>query len=137
MTESVKKRTGRPPGKNYNENQIYTPPHKQAGEDTPLASEDAAEDFKPRSLLEKKKIEKLEAEIEKINFEMAVQRGLFVSVEELCKEVSSEYTRVRQKLLALESKLSHTLAPITDPIEVKKIINQEVNEILDELSRDR
>jgi hypothetical protein len=39
-------------------------------------------------------------------------------------------------LLSLESKLPHVLAPLDDPLEIKKIIIQEVGEILEELSAD-
>jgi hypothetical protein len=60
----------------------------------------------------------------------------YVSIAEVADVVGTEFTRVRQKILTLETKLPHVLATITDPHEIKRIIGQEVNEILEELSAD-
>jgi len=82
------------------------------------------------------RLAKIKKETEKIELDIDIAKRKYIPVSEVSTAVATEYTRVRAKILSLESKLPHLLAPITDPIDVKAIIQQEVREILEELSYD-
>jgi hypothetical protein len=76
---------------------------------------------------------KLKEDTRKIQIENAITLREYVSIAEVGSEIDAAFTRVRNKLLALENKLL-ILAPIDDPVEVRKIVRQEIDEILVELS---
>lgn len=118
--EQVKRKPGRPRSAKYEENHSY--PSRSSSDSSELA--DA-------------KLAKIKAETNKINLDIEIKKREYIPIVEVSSIVATEYTRVRQKLLSLESKLSHSLAPITDPIKIKEIIQQEVDEVLQELSADQ
>ena len=128
-TTTPKKTRGGQKSENFELNDSY--PSKQARRLERQNKSD--EPHKPNPLVEAR-LEKLKKETEKLELDIQIQKGLYIPASEVTSTVATEYTRVRQKLLALESKLSYVLAPITDPVEVRKIIDQEVQEILEELS---
>jgi hypothetical protein len=83
------------------------------------------------------KLEKLQVETEKLKLDIAITHKQYIHISELSQAVEKEYTRIRQKLLGIGPKVSHIVAPITNPIEIKQILDEEVNEILEELSYDK
>jgi hypothetical protein len=76
-------------------------------------------------------------ETEKLKLDIAITHKQYIHISELSQAVEKEYTRIRQKLLGIGPKVSHIVAPITNPIEIKQILDEEVNEILEELSYDK
>lgn len=130
MTTTPKKPRGGQKSENFELNDSY--PSKQARRLERQTKSDG-EPHQPNPLVEAR-LAKLKKETEKLELDIEIQKGLYIPASEVASTVATEYTRVRQKLLALESKLSYVLAPITDPIEIRKIIDQEIQEILEELS---
>jgi hypothetical protein len=122
---------GRPRSEEYDINASYASSYEPQD-----ATEEEGLEEDSMSPLAKARLEKIQAETNRINLEIAIKKREFIDINEVTAVVSSEYTRVRQKLLSLESKLPHVLAPLDDPLEIKKIIIQEVGEILEELSGD-
>jgi hypothetical protein len=118
MTEPNPK--GRPRGQNYDLNHSH--PSTTTG--------DTGNDLQEARLL------KIQAETRSLDLKNAILLREYIPIGEVTNVVATEYTRVRQKLLALESKLPHVLAPLNNPIDIKQIIKQEVDEILSELSSD-
>jgi hypothetical protein len=80
------------------------------------------------------KEEKLREEVRNLKLKNEILLKDYYPAAEVLEAVSTQNTRIRQKLLTLEFKLPPVLASLQDPIEIKKIIQQEVFEILEELS---
>lgn len=74
---------------------------------------------------------------EKIEIEVAKMRGDLVNIEDVAKVVERQYSIIRAQFRALPSKLAKLLSMISDPHEVFKIIQDEVNQVLTELTADK
>jgi hypothetical protein len=62
--------------------------------------------------------------------------GKLVPIEEIVAGIEQEYTAVKAVLLAIPTKLAVKLSTVTNPIEVKKILDEAINEALGELQAD-
>lgn len=60
--------------------------------------------------------------------------GNLVEIDKVAEQVGDEYSTVRAKLLAIPSKAAPLVAPITAPAQCRKIISDQVDEALQELS---
>jgi hypothetical protein len=136
MAEQIKKTRGGQKTANYELNESFPSKQLRKLEREAAKLKDEGSDIQTNPLVEAR-LQKLLKETEKLQLDIDIQKRNYIPVDEVVSAVGTEYVRVRQKLLALESKLSHVLAPITDPLEVRNIIQSEVNEILEELSYDK
>ncbi|MDX9731561.1 MAG: DUF1441 family protein [Bdellovibrionales bacterium] len=83
---------------------------------------------------EELKIAKLKRE--RAEIDLANKRGDYIAVESVLKEVMTEYTTIRTKLLSLPARLSRHLANIADPEEINQMITDAIDETLEELKSD-
>ena len=67
--------------------------------------------------------------------ELATAREEYISVQEVAQVYADELTNIRTRFLALPSKLAPILLGYDDPRPVQKILLDEVNAILAELSQ--
>jgi phage terminase Nu1 subunit (DNA packaging protein) len=79
---------------------------------------------------EKAKADKIQLQVEKL-------RGELVPIEDVARVVETEYAAVRAALLAISSKVSGELASMDSVIEIKKLLDGHINEVLAELSADQ
>jgi phage terminase Nu1 subunit (DNA packaging protein) len=73
---------------------------------------------------------------DKLELELEVAKGLQVPTEEVAKAVEKEYTYVRSTLLGIPSRCITELAMETDPIKIKAILEDAINEALNHLQAD-
>jgi len=83
------------------------------------------------------KTRKMTADAVLAEIEVAKVRGQVVDVDVMAKAVASDYASVRARLLALPTKLTPLIVPMTDPTEVRDTIERAVAEALEELTVDR
>lgn len=74
------------------------------------------------------------ARAKKMELQVAKLRGEVVPIEDVAVAVEVEYGAVRAALLALPSKCARDLTMIESPVEIKKRLEDMINEILSELS---
>lgn len=74
------------------------------------------------------------AKADKIEIEVAKTRGELVAIEDVAKTVEKEYSAVRQQLISIPTKICQELSTIDDPILIKNLIEDSINEALSELS---
>jgi DNA-binding transcriptional MerR regulator len=84
--------------------------------------------------LEEAKLKLIEAQREKLELELAVTRGELVRSAEVVSVWSNYVVATKTKLLGLPSKLAYELAGIDDPIKLQNRLEEEINELLAELS---
>lgn len=83
------------------------------------------------------KTRKMTADAVLAEIEVAKVRGQVVDVDVMAKAVAGDYALVRARLLALPTKLTPLVVPMTDPAEVRDTIERAVAEALEELTVDR
>lgn len=76
---------------------------------------------------------KAKAEADRIEFDLGIKRGQYVSVELVKHELEKIIMNCRGKLLAMPRKLAPTLATAETPNEAEVILTDGVEEILNEL----
>jgi hypothetical protein len=133
MAEQIKKKRGGQKTANYELNESFPSKQLRKLEREAAKLKDEGSDIQTNPLVEAR-LQKLLKETEKLQLDIDIQKRNYIPAIEVSSAVSTEYTRVRQKLLSLESKLPHILAPISDPIEIRRIIQSEISEVLAELS---
>lgn len=74
------------------------------------------------------------ADAELAEYELAEKKREVVPIEEAVEMLTREFSRVRQKLLALPSKLAPIVVAIKDQASAKEAIEAEITEVLNELS---
>ena len=119
-------KVGRPRSDNFDMNHSHP--------STAIDTDDDAVEPSQGNMLQTARLLKIQAETRSLDLKNAILIREYIPIAEVTAAVATEYTRVRQKLLSLESKLPHVLAPINDPTAIKEIIRQEITEILEELS---
>jgi len=77
------------------------------------------------------------AKADKIQLQVEKLRGELVPIEDVARVVEAEYAAVRAALLAISSKVSGELATLDSIIEIKKLLDGHINEVLAELSADQ
>lgn len=97
----------------------------------------AAESFKGMQ----KKIEMVEYEIQKeklhkVRIENEMQMGKLVPIAEVAKTVEREYSFVKAQLKSIPAKLSLPISMETEPALVNKMMMDEINQVLSELTAD-
>lgn len=95
-----------------------------------------------RAVFEQKDVAKerarlLKAQADKAELDLKERQGELVSIEDVVKDVASEYTILRQRLLSIPNKLAMPLSSVTQPHEVQQILQAEIVELLTELSSDQ
>ena len=78
---------------------------------------------------------KTEAEADMAEIELAKIKSELVAIEDVMPEQERRYTNIRQRFLGLPSKAAPLLCP-DDPKRARKILDQMVREILEELVAD-
>jgi hypothetical protein len=73
---------------------------------------------------------------ESAELDLARKRAELVSVEEVRNELEREYVVLRQRFLALPTKLARALVPMDNPQEISAFILDEVGKILEGLKTD-
>jgi len=134
MTDTTKKSRGGQKSANYELNESF--PSKAIRRIERLNKKNNVDSDESGNPLVGARLKKLLLEADKLQLDIDIVKRNYIPVIEVSTAVATEYTRVRSKLLTLESKLPHVLAPLIDPLEIKRIIQQEVGEILAELSYD-
>lgn len=76
---------------------------------------------------------KAKAEADRIEFDLNIKKGLYVSAELVTHELEKIIMNCRSKLLALPRKYAPILATAQNPNEVEKILTSGVEEALNEL----
>jgi phage terminase Nu1 subunit (DNA packaging protein) len=76
------------------------------------------------------------ARADKVQLQVEQLRAELVPIEDVARVVESEYAAVRAALLAIPSKVSAELANLTSVIEIKRHLEDHINETLAELSAD-
>ncbi len=74
------------------------------------------------------------ARADKMELEVAKRRGELIEVESVAKVIEQEYSAVRAALFAIPIKMAMVLAPLTQPTEIKRELEDSINEVLQELS---
>ena len=90
--------------------------------------------------LDKIKAEQLRyetARANRIELQNAKLQGEVVAIEDVAGVVEKEYAAVRASLLSIPSKASIELSALTSPIEIKKRLEDLINETLEELTADQ
>ena len=125
----------RPRSENFALNSSYPSTLSNVDEDFDDIEDSAPS--KSQQLVEAR-LDKIRAETRKLDLETSIKLQEYVKISEVSSTVNKEYNRVRNKVLSLESKLPHVLEPLSlsTASEIKRIIQQEVAEILTELSAD-
>lgn len=82
------------------------------------------------------KLRKLEAEAALAELELSRELGTVVPIEDAIRIHADDCTRIRTRFLALPSKKCHELANETSPKIIERILEDEIREILTELSTD-
>lgn len=72
---------------------------------------------------------------DKLELENAVTRGELVQASEVEEMWGGEYSRVKNKLMAIPPKLAPLMLGVKTPAEAQEIIKAVIHEALDELSR--
>lgn len=88
-----------------------------------------------------KKTQQIEYEIEKeklnkIRMDNEVKQQKLLYIEDVVRTVEKEYMFIKAQFKAMPSRLSKTLSITSNPIEVNKVLMDEINSILTELSSD-
>lgn len=86
--------------------------------------------------LNEAKLRKLQAEASLAEIELQRERAELVEIEEVAKQVASEYSTVRAKLLALPTKVSGIIYSLQSQREVTEVLDNAIREILQELTAD-
>jgi phage terminase Nu1 subunit (DNA packaging protein) len=97
-----------------------------------------------RSMIEKKgdvdyeraRAQKMRAMAEIAEIELAVKKGELVRVEIISEQIKKEYGYVREKLLAIPSKISLQLCGITEPGDIQKKLDKSINDALSDMQGD-
>ena len=76
------------------------------------------------------------ARAEKVEIEVARQKGELVAIEDVTRTVGKEYTYVRASILSLPAKLARPIAIEDDPAVCMSLLKKEVDEILNHLQAD-
>ena len=69
-----------------------------------------------------------------VELQLAKLRGDLVEVGEVCDQVESEYVSVRQRLLAIPTKLANQLVPLDTPAEIQNLLMEACTEALEDLT---
>jgi hypothetical protein len=86
-----------------------------------------------REEMDRAKLRKLLLEGDIIEIQRDKERGQLINLEEAITERKDTDARIRTKLLSFPSRFSLELSGISDPIEIQKIIDDGVREVLLEL----
>ena len=87
--------------------------------------------------LGKHRARKLKAEADQLEMRSGEMRGELIAASEFHQMVTSAFTRVRSKMLALPSKLAPVVAIEKTAAEVEKVLRDAVHEALAELATTR
>ncbi len=90
-----------------------------------------------RKKLQEEELRHESAKADKIQLQVEKLRGELVPIEDVARVVEAEYAAVRAALLAISSKVSGELATLDSIIEIKKLLDGHINEVLAELSADQ
>jgi DNA-binding Lrp family transcriptional regulator len=82
-------------------------------------------------------LRKARADAEKAEIDVKVKRGELVAIEEVAEVVGKEYTYVRARILAMPTRLAKPLSMESDPLVVKKLLDEAVTEALEDLAADQ
>lgn len=77
------------------------------------------------------------AEAALVELELAKEQGAVVSIDDVSKEVSANYSALRAKLLSLPSKTASLVFTSKDLVEAKRILEDAIIEALNELVGNR
>ncbi len=86
---------------------------------------------------EEAKRRKMAAEAALVELELAKEQGAIVSIDDVSKEVSANYSALRAKLLSLPSKTASLIFTSKDLVEAKRILEDAIIEALNELVGNR
>jgi phage terminase Nu1 subunit (DNA packaging protein) len=86
-----------------------------------------------REEIDKAKLRKILLEGDIIELQRDKEKGELIRLDEAIIERKDTDTRIKQKLLSLPSRISLELSGISDPIEIQKILDEFVRELLLEL----
>jgi phage terminase Nu1 subunit (DNA packaging protein) len=81
---------------------------------------------------EETRLKRLQAD--KVELDLMERRGELVEASEVSSAWQSILSRVRSRLLKMPSSIAPIVAPLTDPHEIQKRIDDSVREALEELS---
>lgn len=84
--------------------------------------------------LYKAKLEKIHAEIERIRFRLSVEKGEYVAKDEIEKELTSAFLKVKTRLLSIPGKLATEIVGVQDPNVISKLLSREIHSSLEFLS---
>jgi phage terminase Nu1 subunit (DNA packaging protein) len=85
--------------------------------------------------IEEARRRKLAAEAALSELDLSKARGELVSLEDVSTVWLEITTAARSQLLALPSKMAAIVAPLSDPAEIRTLLEAEIEEALEELSR--
>ena len=75
------------------------------------------------------------AKLRQLEYDIA--SGKVAEIEPMAQKVAARYSIIRSRLQGIGSKVAPLIAVIKHPEEVKAMIDREIDEALEELSRDR
>lgn len=111
-------------GPNYEQNTSYpstAPKNKTAA----LPSNNALSDAKQR---------KIELECRQLEIKNAILLEEYVTLDEISRVTGEIFNIIRQRLIALPSKITPQIAPELDPNVIEMTLRDEINDMLSELS---
>ncbi len=77
------------------------------------------------------------ARADKVSLEVEKRKGELIPFEDVCALLEKEYSAVKAGLLAIPTKLALQLSTVDQPKEVKRHIEDAINEVLTELTADK
>ncbi len=86
---------------------------------------------------EEAKRRKMAAEAALVELELAKEQGAVVSIDDVSKEISANYSALRAKLLSIPSKTASLVFTSKDLVEAKRILEDAIIEALNELVGNR
>lgn len=120
----------RPKSKNFIENSTYPSKANRLS----VSTSEEEEQLDSNNPLYLEKLRKITAEADQIELKNAILLKDYLPTEEVVAAVSQDYMRVRTKLLSLRPKILKSLLAMTDINEATDFFDNEIAEILSELS---
>jgi hypothetical protein len=102
--------------------------HQTGNEKTPAGKESSLE------TLRRHRIVRVKRQNEKLRLDLKKTKGELVPLEKITREVIQANTTVKTQFLTLGPRLAPTLAPISDPRDISRLLTTEVEKICNDLA---